>query len=69
MTAKRRQKRKANPIVRLYRLFKLTAFLCIIAAIGYGFWYSKQDESTQRHAQEKLLAGLDWPRNETPKEL
>jgi endonuclease G len=34
--------------------------LGLIAAIIYGFWYSKQDAETQRRSQEQVIVGLDW---------
>jgi endonuclease G len=47
-------------IGRLWRNFKLLLLLGAIAAIVYGFWYSKQDEDTQRRAQEQAIVVLDW---------
>ncbi|MGZ0655367.1 DNA/RNA non-specific endonuclease [Coraliomargarita sp. W4R53] len=47
-------------IGRLWRNCKLLLLLGVIAAIAYGFWYSKQDEATQRRSQEQMIVGLDW---------
>lgn len=47
-------------IGRLWRNCKLLLLLGAIAAVVYGFWYSKQDEETQRRAQEQAIVALDW---------
>jgi endonuclease G len=38
--------------------------------VGYGYWYSQQDETTQSRSQEQMLVALDWliERDETKKE-
>jgi len=38
--------------------------------VGYGVWYSQQNEATQSHSQEQVLVALDWliERDETKKE-
>jgi endonuclease G len=47
-------------IGRLWRNCKLLLLLGAIAAIVYGFWYVKQNEATQRRAQERAIVVLDW---------
>jgi endonuclease G len=34
--------------------------LVVLAAIGGGIWYTQQDTSKQRQAQERAIAALDW---------
>ena len=66
----RRQKRSKGPIRKLWGYCKLLVVLTALSCVGYGVWYSQQDEATQSHSQEQVLVALDWliERDETKKE-
>jgi endonuclease G len=72
MSKKRSQRTKKgkDPIRKLWGYCKLLVFLTAIGCVGYGFWYSQQDEATQSNSQEQILVVLDWliERDETKKE-
>ncbi|CAA6679828.1 MULTISPECIES: DNA/RNA non-specific endonuclease [unclassified Lentimonas] len=63
MAIKRKVKRRVRQlgmIGRLWRNCKLLVLLSLVAAVAYGFWYSKQDAATQRRSQEQIIVGLDF---------
>ena len=60
MASRRKIKRQLGVIGRIWRQFKWLLFFGLIAALLYSFWYVKQDEATQRRAQDRAIVVLDW---------
>lgn len=52
--------RRISLVWRLWKNFKLLFMLSLIGVVIYGFWYSRQDEATQRRSQEQAIVYLDW---------
>ncbi|QYY34619.1 DNA/RNA non-specific endonuclease [Ruficoccus sp. ZRK36] len=64
MVRRKNKPRKKKSLLSLpFRFGKITLVLVVLAALGFGIWYSQQDDETQEAVNQRAIAVLVWVRD------